>query len=216
MTDYKHKMNVIIYQIQNGISEIDNYFRKGPSLYFYQRAAEVRKSHYDLESILQDKDYLELLYATLVSWNMDSRAAKMKYYDDFCDNILSCTEVLKAIDEYAHNGKFLFDAVSELLAVAYQSLSLMESGGKLVSNSKLLHFLFPEMLMPMDRRNTLNFFYRNTGESMNKYLEIIKLSFEIIAYPLNWNTYLDSKWNVTRPKIIDNAIILINGEDGNI
>jgi hypothetical protein len=66
--------------------------------------------------------------------------------------------------------------------------------------------------MPMDRNNTLWYFYGNTGESPNKYVEIIELSFEIMSMPEKWDTYLDNNWNTTVPKMIDNAIILLVGK----
>ena len=88
----------------------------------------------------------------------------------------------------------------------------MKTRGKLVSNSKLLHFLLPNMFMPMDRKNTLSYFYGNTGESKNKYIEIIELSYEIMRMPENWEGYLDNRWNTTVPKMIDNAIILLVGK----
>lgn len=38
-----------------------------------------------------DEDrFIELLYATLVSWDMNSRGAKMEYFDGFKQSILSC------------------------------------------------------------------------------------------------------------------------------
>jgi len=66
--------------------------------------------------------------------------------------------------------------------------------------------------MPMDGANTLCYLYGNTGESLNKYIEIIELSSEIMNIPENWDNYLDNKWNITVPKMIDNAIILLVGK----
>jgi len=64
----------------------------------------------------------------------------------------------------------------------------------------------------MDRANTLSYFYGNTSESLDKYIEIIKFSFEIMKKPENWENYLDNGWNTTVPKMIDNAIILWVGK----
>ena len=85
---------------------------------------------------------------------------------------------------------------------------------KLVSNSKTLHFLFPNLLMPMDGLHTLTYFYHNTSESSDKYMELIKLSLEIMGKDSeeNWKKCLgngDKWWNTTVPKMIDNAIILL-------
>ncbi len=213
MPDFRNKKDSIIYQIQNGISEINERYRKGPSLYFYRRTFEVRRENPNLDSFFQKDYHFELLYATLVSWDMNSRRAKMKDFDDLRANILSCRETLEVLNDFTNQGKYLFNQVAKPLKKAYESLSIMATYKKLVSNSKLLHFLFPDMLMPMDGRNTLTFFYnRDTNESINKYLEIIELSFEIMDCPLDWNVYLDSRWNTTKAKIIDNAIIMIEQE----
>lgn len=209
MTDCIIMRDKIIYQIQNGISEINNIYRKGPSLYFYHRILEVWKKRNDLNSFFQDNYNFELLYAALVSWDMNSRGAKMKDFDDFCANILSCREILDVLDDFANRGEYQFDQVIQPLEEAYKSLSIMKTRARLVSNSKLLHFLFPDMLMPMDGKNTLQLFYGNTNESMGKYLKIIELSFEIMACPLEWENYTDSGWNTTKPKIIDNAILML-------
>jgi hypothetical protein len=63
--------------------------------------------------------------------------------------------------------------------------------------------------MPMDRTNTLEYFYNNTGESVNKFLEILEFSYKLTKEEIEWKKYLNKgKWNTTIPKIIDNAIIL--------
>lgn len=199
----------IIYQIQNGIAEINEIYRRGPSLYFYRRIIEVWNERNDLNIFFQDNYNFELLYAVLVSWDMNSRGAKLKDFEDFRANILSCREILGALDDLANQGNYQFAQVAEPLQEAYGSLSIMVTNGRLVSNSKLLHFLFPNMLMPMDRKNTLKLFYGSTHESMCRYFEIIKLSFEIMACPLEWGNYIDTEWNATKPKIIDNAILML-------
>ena len=153
-----------------------------------------------------------MLYATLVSWDMNSRGAKMKYFTEFRASILSSLRQLSELEVWERSGNLNSTTSMLILRNVYDSLNLMKSGGKLVSNSKLLHFLFPNSYMPMDRNNTLFYFYGNTGESPNKYAEIIELSFEIMNMAENWGTYLDSNWNRTVPKMIDNAIILLVGK----
>ncbi len=205
---FEAKKHQIIEMVQNGVLEIDGKYRGGPSLYFYTRIRDLRNGTPDLDRFLKNPYHLEMLYATLVSWDMNSRGAKMKDFPDFCENITSSLPYLKEIDKYKTNPIYTFYKVSPMLERVYKNLSLMITKGKLVSNSKLLHFLFPEMLMPMDRTNTLTYFYENTGESLGRYLEVIKTSFEIMQTPLEWNDYLGGNWNTTIPKVIDNAIIL--------
>lgn len=210
-------MEQIVATIKNRISEINEFYRKGPDLYFYKRLYQVRNISNNIESFLSNDYHIELLYATLVSWDMNSRAAKMKYFDDFKTNIISCLNQFKQLETFEKNEHEDTNKLIPILRNTYENLSLMKTDGRLVSNSKLLHFLFPKLCMPMDRNNTLSYFYENnTYESVTKYIEIIELSYEIMNMPEDWDNYLDDTWNTTVPKMIDNAIILLVGKSVNI
>lgn len=202
------KINRIINRIRGGIDEINRRYRTGPDLYFYRRLLGLRGQALSLSSFLHSDYNIEVLYATLVAWDMNSRAAKMLYFDEFKQNIFSSINRLEELDTLFQGQLVTYDAIPILRAV-YSDLKVMKGHAKLVSNSKVLHFLFPANLMPMDGTNTLQFFYGNTGESMNKYMEVVKLTFEIMERAGNWQNYLDDKWNTTVPKMIDNAILLL-------
>jgi len=197
----------------NGIANINEVYRSGPDLYFYKKLYRLRSNFDDSAAFLNDDCHMELLYATLVAWDMNSRGAKMKYFDSFRNSILSCLELIEqlwGIEDFNQIGNEELNTIMEL----YTNLHLMKTSSKLVSNSKLLHFLFPKLLMPMDGKNTLAYIYGNNGESLNKYIEIITLSWEIMGME-DLANYLDDGWNTTVPKIIDNAIILIKKRDAN-
>lgn len=207
-----HKIEQIVATIKTRISEINERYRNGPDLYFYKRLNQLRHNSNSIESFLRNDYHIEILYATLVSWDMNSRGAKMKYFDEFKESVLSCLNQFKQLENFEENVSTDSIRLMSTLRNTYEKLSLMKTGGRLVSNSKLLHFLFPKLCMPMDRMNTLSYFYGNTGESVNKYMEIIEFSYEIINMPENWDNYLDNNWNATVPKMIDNAIILLVGK----
>jgi hypothetical protein len=205
------KTEEILKTIQSRISEINTRYRTGPDLYFYKKSIELRRKSQNIDSFINDDYNIEILYATLVSWDMNCRGAKMKYFDNFKDNILSCTPEFQQLEEMKQSNQIDIDILLRLLNSAYNKLDLMKTDSKLVSNSKLLHFLFPTICIPMDRNNTLMYFYNNTGESENKYLEIIQFSHELIKNNQNLSDFIDKNWNTSIPKMIDNAIILING-----
>jgi len=207
-----HKIEQIVATIKSRISEINERYRTGPDLYFYKRLNHLRDSCNSIESFLGDDYNIEILYATLVSWDMNSRGAKMKYFDEFRTNVLSCLNQFRELENYEQSLSIDLSMLMPILRNTYESLSLMETSRKLVSNSKLLHFLFPKLLMPMDGMSTLSYFYGHTGESVNKYVEIIGLLYEIMNKPENWNNYLDNNWNTSVPKMVDNAIILLVGK----
>jgi len=213
--DRSIKIEQIGTTIKNRISEINKRYRTGPDLYFYKRLFSLRNNSNSIESFLNNPYHIEILYATLVSWDMNSRGAKMKYFDEFKASILSNLESFREFEYFENNGRILTSTLISILRKSYDNLDLMKTEGKLVSNSKALHFLFPRLFMPMDRKNTLSFFYGNTNESIKKYIEIIEFSYEIINASENWDIYLDDNWNTTVPKMIDNAIILLVGKSVN-
>lgn len=210
--DRENKINDIINTITERISDINSQYRSGPSLYFYRRIIEQRRKYPKINSFISDGYNLELLYAVLVSWDMDSRGAKMKYFDDFKSNLTSCLLEFEVIENKSKNLHFaLGNEMLDLLKKAYLKLELMETSCRFVSNSKCLHFLFPALFMPMDGSNTLQYLFNNSYESPNRYLDIIKFQFEIMQQPVNLKKYLDDRWNQSIPKLIDNAIILLRG-----
>ena len=210
--DRNTRIKQITTTIETRISQINEKYRSGPDLYFYSRLMDLRSGAKSVEHFLRKDYHIEILYATLVSWDMNSRGAKMKYFDDFKANIRACLQLYKELDDWERSNDIKPSAVLSCLASAYRNMSLMKTSARFVSNSKLLHFLFPRMLMPMDRANTLCYFYGNQYGSMTRYLEIIELSFEIIKGPRRLEKYLDGGWNTTIPKMIDNAIILQVGK----
>ena len=207
-----YKIEQIIATIKTKISEINERYRSGPDLYFYKRLNHLRNNSNSIASFLGNDYHIEILYATLVSWDMNSRGAKMKYFDEFKASILWCLDQFKQLETFGRNAITDPTRLISALRGIYEKLNLMKTSGKLVSNSKLLHFLFPKLCMPMDRVNTLSYFYGHTAESVNKYIEINELSYQIMNRPENWEDYLDNNWNTTVPKMIDNAIILLVGK----
>jgi len=136
----------------------------------------------------------------------------MKYFDDFKKNLVSCIPELLQLEEIEKSNECDIYRLLQALNSTYNKMDLMKTDSKLVSNSKLLHFLFPNICMPMDRNNTLTYFYKNTGESENKFLEIIQFSHELMKNNQDLTGFLDDNWNTSIPKLIDNAIILLNGK----
>jgi len=212
----QEKIKLIISTIKNNISKINKIYRIGPDLYFYRKVLYLRTQK-NIEKFLTDEYTLELLYATLISWNMNTRRAKLKYFTDFKTDILNNISLFKEFEKNFYiSTKNYFKPIPKffhILEQMYNNLNIMESKSKFVSNAKLLHFIFPEKLMPMDRKYTLSYFYENTNDgTLTKYKEIINLSFEIMNNLTDYKNYLDNKWNTTFPKVIDNAIIILKNE----
>jgi len=201
------KKEYLVRNIPNLIRKFD--YHKGPDLYFYRKViTEVRNNR--LKELFKKDDFIELLYITLVSWDMNARGAKMKYFDEFKKDILENKAYFKTLSKYKLDqiDEIDFLGIKATLEELYNRLDLMRSRGKLVSNSKLMHYLLPDLVMPMDRYNTLNFFFGNTNETKHKFLDIIECSYYIVK-DIDLSKFLDDEWNQSITKIIDNAIICV-------
>ena len=200
------KINELVGKIPELIKNFD--YRKGPDLYFYKKTMELRRNKRLSELFTEPDRYLELIYATLVAWNMNSRGAKMKYFDEFKSSILDNKERFWQMSSYRIETlpSGAFGEVKTLCGEIYDNMHVMVSGGRLVSNSKVMHFILPDLVMPMDRQNTLNFFFGNTNESKSNFVKILSYSHEI-AQRIDLSQFLDDEWNLSIPKVIDNAII---------
>lgn len=211
------KLNDIKTTMRTRISDINRVYRIGPDghfgpdLYFYRRTLALRLGADSVKVFVSDDHNLEMVYATLVAWDMNSRAAKLKYFDDFKRSVFACLPKLMDLEtlEVRHGS---VSQKLDCIANIYENLHVMKTGGRLVSNSKLLHFLLPRLCIPMDSKNTLKYFYGYEAESGRKYMEIMQFGLEVMESPGDtWDMYLDNGWNATVPKLIDNAVLLLAG-----
>jgi hypothetical protein len=215
INEEQKKIDEILVKIESQLLGFSNTYGSGPDLYFYRKIFNLRVNCPDIESFLKNEYNCEILYACLTSWNMNSRGAKMKYFDGFRQNLINCIEDFKKLENIDRQNNPNVNELLRLLTVTYQNLDLMQTNSKLVSNSKLLHYLFPNTLMPIDRENTLVYLFGENArsyESMKRYRDIIEFSYKVINRKDNWANYRDTRWNTTPPKMVDNAIIMIRDE----
>lgn len=121
--------------IKNDIHSIDVRYRHGPSLYFYSKTINRRRQTPRINKFLKDEYNIELLYATLASWDMNSRGAKMKDFLDFRQNIEANIDIVKALDKESDSILTTdLEDIKKLLALLYNGLSLMINVWFLIRN----------------------------------------------------------------------------------
>lgn len=173
----------------------------------YRSVLSMRREQ-SLDDLLNNRLYLRKLRHTLIKWDMNKRGAKLKPFDQFESSVLSNKKEFLRLSN--HNlGKlddFEYEEVRDRVEELFYQLDIMVSQSKLVANSKLMHFILPNLITPVDRQHVLKFFYDRKQVQDKKFLEIFGLSHEI-AKRGDLKKYLDSQWNQSIPKIIDSAII---------
>ena len=186
----------------------------GPSIYFHLKVIEKIRNTQPYEVLFEDNIYFDYLYAVLASWGMHrmgDKTAKMSDFENFRQSILDNKKELIKISSYKLQQ--LTDAesheVRSSLGKIFDNLHVMDSDAKLVGNSKALHHLLPDLVVPIDRTHTLRFFFNNTNinyDEKNLFLELFD-RFREIAKDVDFSKLPLKGFNTSIPKIIDNAIM---------
>lgn len=188
-----------------------------PSIYFHQKALEWQQNDFLSER------HLEYVYATLSAWGMHrmgKTGAKMPDFDIFKNSILAAKKELiiwKELNIKQIGEKEFHKLLPDLTKVCF-NITATTSNSRLVSSSKTLAHILPDLVCPMDREYTLMFFYES--KSLTK-----KKECEVFGYVMQkmWDFYHEPKTSIIKceksksfcesyPKIFDNLIIAYKKE----
>ena len=187
--------------LKDSINETSkNYRTYDPALYLYRELKQYESSFFSEKKV-------NLIYTTMIAWGMNSRGAKLAEYDNFKKSL---TENWEEIDELSQSylediTDFEYDSLENL----YDTLDLTQTKSKLVSFSKAMHFLTPNLVAPIDRKYTMNFFYGNIRSDKDNFetFKEIHEEYKKLAKKQDLHGFLDNKWNRSVPKVADNAVI---------
>lgn len=189
----------------------EQYRQYNPGWYLYRRVI----AYTDIVDRFSD-DFIELVYATLGAWNMNSRGARLAEFDVFKRSLLTQRNRIIELAHHRLEPLSLQEAnqlLQEFIRPLFFDLILVaEDKPRLVTYSKTLHFFLPLLVMPVDRRYTLMFFYlhdnipRSIERQYIKFSEIF-IEFQKFAAVVQLQPFLDNTWNANIPKTIDNLII---------
>lgn len=167
--------------------------------------------------LFANSEYIRLAYDALKEFKMDQRRARLVPYSQFASSLASQKLRLHGLSRYKME-ELTSDtmSVSNLFSefqVLFKQLNVMASGSKLVGVSKALHFMLPNLVMPVDGDSVLKFCYGSNyvppsfdaqferfKEVFQRYADLTRhLRLKVSNADGNW-------WNISVPKRIDNAI----------
>ena len=196
----------------------------GPSAYFYQKIINLIRKTTDYSILFEDIHFIEYIYATLTAWGMHrmDQNTRMTKFQDFRNSIVKNKDKFINLSKEKIRETNLEELKEDILNI-FISLKIMSrnKAPKFVANSKVMHFLLPDLIPPMDKGHIYYFFYGRTNQKGKKYLPQIKdevetfwqilLKFQEVANDLDLKEEdLKNEWDTSIPKIIDNAIIGFN------
>lgn len=198
------------------IRECNENYRSGHDLRLYRKIITYHRENKDIEALLNHDDFPQLIYDTLDAWNMNQREAKLNSVDKIKMSIQKHTNNLKNLYRYklTNLGDRIDFEVLRLLEKVFCDLDVMSSRRRIVGVSKAMHFLLPDLVMPIDSKYTMTCFY-----GYNKYSKTPEKEFETFKDIFTKTTKIRRKlnltendadnklWNTSVPKLIDNASI---------
>jgi hypothetical protein len=199
------------------VAQCHNNYRHGHDLELYREIVQLHRQTGSLDLILQDNGFHRLIWSTLEAWNMNQKGARLVSQEDLKNSLVVHRNALLQLYQYKLDRLSQHEIehdVRGLLWVVFNGLKVMKSERRIVGVSKALHFLLPDLVMPIDSTYTMMFFY-----GYNKYSRDAKIEFQTFMKVFMENWRIANKlglsqrdvtregWNTSVPKLIDNAII---------
>ena len=207
------------------------YFHEGPCIYFHKRTIETYREHrkaqnFHYQQLLMDIKYLEYHYATLTAWGLNRPGTKLKLknFQDFV-HALRTPELISSLNEIkdfrlekllGKNLDFIKEKVTKIYSLFGEQAKVTLAENHLITTSKTLHHLHPDLLPPIDREYTLRLLgklydetYRPSRHSIDFHRSWWKvfLSFHYVAQNKKDFSSYTEEMDTSIPKIIDNVII---------
>jgi len=188
----------------------------GSSQYFHAKTLSLLRQHQSPVAALLDQSFLESLYATLTAWGMHRMGPPGAKLVEFNVMVESFRELEPLIESLAlitmwrlspeHIG-----AVGESI---WEVISRRRSGvgaTRIVSGSKALHHVLPDLVPAVDREYTIRFFLHNKNLSQGDEAARLEMfpHFHRIGTQC-WDKIearLGHGMNKSPTKVIDNAIV---------
>jgi hypothetical protein len=158
-----------------------------------------------------DENFLRLLYETLKLWRTAQRKAKLVPFRDFELAFRNRQAEISALEAHKLEDPNL-DATQTAAALwnIIVTLPISDNHAKLVSSTKALHHLLPDLIVPMDRAFTGAFFSWSNYEWQVIQERSFKHAFNVfarIAVLTTPSQFMGEGWRTSGTKIIDNAIV---------
>lgn len=210
---YKQQIEEIKKEILK--REVEESYFTGPSIYFPKES---------LKCCLCEKEFLgerhiEMIYATLTAWGMHrlgKNGSKMPDFDDFKISILRNRfqlENYRRIKIEEINNWELEDIIKDLKSLIFgeNGINASETKSKIVSGTKVLAHILPNIVPPIDRNYTASYFEKNIQQNPQELLQIVMEILwrvyqekEVLKSAL---AYQEKHVYISLPKLFDNVII---------
>lgn len=189
----------------------------GPSRYFHEQTLSRRKQFGTPGEAVHDTFSLQLLYATLTAWGLHQGGAsdrKLEEFEKFLTSLHQCAKDLDDLQSLHIKDMPTGDESSPIISRLWgfiQQVDVSATKSEIVAGSKVLHHLLPNLVPPIDRKYTSEFFswHNRMQGDQRKMFEDVYPRLVVIARRLapKESEYIGRSRHKTLAKVVDNAIV---------
>lgn len=139
----------------------------GPSLYFHHRTLSIRRDlGGSVDACLGSEAFFESLYATLASWGLHRMGpgnTKLVDLPVLAQSFRSLSVNLRKLEGMKIEAISQRDVsrIADLIWPIIWDLKVGIGNTKIISGTKALHHLLPDLVPPIDREYTVQFLFKN-------------------------------------------------------
>ena len=167
-------------------------------------------------NLLSDSSYLLTVWRALKEFGLGTHLTRPVQPIQFAGSIKNIKNELLFLNLYRMEDLVanpVVDQVIIYLRLAFFGLNITQTNSKLVYHSKALHFLLPDLIMPVDGAIVLKKGFNNDSVPTNqdaqfdRFLAVFKEYIRLTKLlGLTSNGWSDNYWNRSVPKRIDNVV----------
>jgi len=188
----------------------------GPSLYFHLRTLDCLRSHPSAVDAIYSDELFDWLYATLASWGMHRMgrgSTKLRELPEIKASVRAQAALIETLQplRLASLSDAEFRSVLPDIWLTLSALTVSIAEARIVANSKVLHHILPELVPPIDRTYTYDFFYNRNMLSISEedaFAEMLTRLHRIAAkHKEMLHSAVGTGWYSSQTKIVDNALV---------
>jgi hypothetical protein len=187
-------------------------FTKSEQLASHLKTIQLRRGHTSLTTAANDPDFVKALHDTLKAWGLGVRRSNLLNLTEFGPALALAATKLGPLEQLRIDAVDLdVEATIEALWKAIESLGIVRNDALLVSGTKTLHHLLPELVPPMDRAYTQTFFRWHSPQfqyGQRKCFQLAYAALVFVAREVNARQYVGTHpWHSSVSKVLDNGLV---------
>ena len=187
-------------------------FNRPDQLACHRRTIERRAAHATVASAVLDQDFVVSLYDTLKAWGLGQRRSRLRPLPEFSAALVRVLPRLQTLGGLRIDAPELdVDSAIQSIWTAVESLSVADNQAQLDAGTKTLHHVLPELVPPMDRAYTQQFFRWHNPQfqyGQEKCFRTAYAALVHVARSTSPRQYVGTHpWHTSVTKVLDNALV---------